>query len=301
MPVIYIDVLIAINVYIDFLLLKATACLLRLPHKTWRLALSSFVGAASCCTVLIPSLNGVLLVAVKVLVAAAMVLIAFRWEGIRPYIKQLTVLFVISTAFAGVATALWAFAAPRGFYVIGGVVYYDVSPLLLAALTAISYVLIRLYDRFIRKREPLGREYRLRVELDGKAVEAKALYDSGNHLTEPFSGQPVAVITYEAAASILPPQWLTAVASAWSKDIPPPDAAVSAGLRLVPYQAVGGSGLLYAFRPSRLTIIGDAGELDATGAYVAVCESLGQGDYQGLIGIDLLSGNIIAERREQPV
>lgn len=301
MPVIYIDVLIAINVYIDFLLLKATARLLRLPHKTWRLALSSFVGAISCCTVLIPSLQGVLLVAIKVAVAAVMVWIAFGWEGMGPYIKQLVVLFVISTAFAGVATALWAFAAPQGFYVIGGVVYYDISPLLLAGLTAISYLLIRLYDRFIRKREPLGREYRLQIEMDGKAVEVKALYDSGNHLTEPFSGQPVAIITYGAAAKILPPRWLIAVTSAWNQDVPPPDTAVSAGLRIVAYQALGGSGLLYAFKPSRLTILGQDGERDATGAYVAVCDSLGQGDYQALIGTDLLSGKFIAERREQPV
>ena len=39
MPVIYLDVLVVLNWFIDFLLLSSTSRILRLPFKRWRLVL----------------------------------------------------------------------------------------------------------------------------------------------------------------------------------------------------------------------------------------------------------------------
>lgn len=58
---------------------------------------------------------------------------------------------LLSALFGGVAYALWFFAAPAGFYVVGGVVYYDVSPLMLTALTVVSYAAVSVWDRLTRK------------------------------------------------------------------------------------------------------------------------------------------------------
>lgn len=53
MPVIYIDVLLALNLWIDFILLLATARILRLPRRRWRPASFSwwpFLGGGGCRT-----------------------------------------------------------------------------------------------------------------------------------------------------------------------------------------------------------------------------------------------------------
>lgn len=286
---IYLDVLLAVNLFIDFVLLESTARLLRLPHKRWRVVAGAAAGAASCCIILVP-LSAVWLAIFKLAAAAVLIRTAFAWRGVLPYIKQLVVFFVLSTVFAGVAMALFVFAAPVGLYVIGGVVYYDVSPLMLTALTVLSYGIIRLWDRFTRKREPVGRDYRLRATLAGRTVELRALYDSGNGLTEPFSGAPVAVAAYKSVEPLLSLS-LRETMRGLLEGAPDTGAAMQAGLRLVPYQSVGGTGLLPAFRPDALGILPENGpERAVTGAYVAVCDTLGRGDYEVLVGIDLMDG-----------
>ncbi len=278
--VIYLDVLLAVNWVIDFLLLHATARLTRTPARGGRLVLGAAVGAASCCVVLLPALPAPLSVAWKAAGACAMTAAAFRWSGVGPLLRRTAVLFVLSAAFAGAAMALWVFAAPTGLQVVNGVVYYELSPLLLIALTAVSYGLLCLVGRFMRRREPVGRAYRLRIVYHGQTAEVAALYDSGNGLVEPFSGAPVAVADYAAVAALLTPAWEP------SRRTPP-------GARLIPYSSVGGDGFLPAFRPERLTVCGEEGEWDVSGAYVAVCGGLGGGDHGALIGTAL------TERKER--
>ena len=289
MPVIYIDVLLALNLWIDFILLLATARILRLPRRRWRMVLGALLGAATSCLIFLPDLPAAVATAVKLAAACVILLVAFPWRGKLPYIKAVVVFFIISTLFAGMAGALYFFAAPQGFYVVGGVVYYDVSPLTLVLLTVASYGALCLYDRFTRKKAPLGRDYRLLVTCGGQTAAVRALYDSGNSLTEPFSGSPVAVVRRAALESVLPVEVREALSpAAFASDAAGGGAAIRSRLRLVPFRSVGGDGLLPAFRPERLTVVAENGtNRDATGAYVAVCEELGRGDCDALVGTDI--------------
>lgn len=278
--VVYLDVLLAVNWVIDFLLLHAAARLTRTPYRGWRLVLGAAVGAVWCCTVLLPPLPALLIVALDAAGAVTMAATAFHFEGVGTLLRRAGVLFVLSAVFAGVAMAVCFWAAPDGLQVINGVVYYQISPLLLIALTALSYALLCLWGRWTRRREPLGRCYRLRITRGDCTVEVPALFDSGNGLTEPFSGAPVAVAAYASVAALLSPAWNPACRV-------PPERA-----RLIPFSSVGGGGMLPAFRPDRLTVVGEEGEWDRTGAWVAVCETLGGGAHRALIGLEL------TERRE---
>ena len=51
MPVIYLDVLVVLNWFIDFLLLSSTSRILRLPFKRWRLVLGALLGGISSCLI----------------------------------------------------------------------------------------------------------------------------------------------------------------------------------------------------------------------------------------------------------
>lgn len=279
MPVIYLDVLLALNLFIDYLLLRATARLLRLPCRSARLLLGAAIGAACACVILLPPLPAPLDLLLRLSGAALLVLAAFAWHGVAAFAKRVGVFLLLSALFGGLAWALYLFAAPDGFYVVNGVVYYDVSPLLLVGLTVAAYAGVRLWDRLTRKSAPAGRDYRLLVEGDAGSVTLRALYDTGNDLKEPFSGRPVAVVQLDALRGALSPAMLDALAAF-------PDTAGDGGARLraVPYRAVGGDGLLPAFCPERLTLTDLRGAADVTGAYIAVCDRLGRGDHDAIIG-----------------
>lgn len=278
--VIYFDVLLAVNWVIDFLLLHAEARLLRIPRRGWRLVLGSAAGAACCAVVLLPDLPAWASVAIKAGMALGMVAIAF---GRRQLWRRTAVLFVLSAAVAGVAMAVWWLAAPQGLTVVNGVVYCDIPPLLLIALTGAAYAAMCLFTRLTRARSMPGGEWTLTVERGGRTACLRALYDTGNELAEPFSGAPVAVADYAALAGL--------VDAAWREGLPP-------GARAVPFSSVGGSGFLPAFRPDRLTLCRNGREWDVTGAFVAVSAQPLTGEYGALIGPHLTTNVQLSDRKE---
>ena len=271
--VIYADILLLVNGWIDFLLLLGVRRLLGLDVRAWRMAAGSLVGAASCFVLFLPSLPAWLSLGIKLGTAALMVLVTFSFVGWRSFTRQILLLFGLSAGLAGLSGALYFFVAPTGFYVHNGVAYYAVSPLLLIGLTVLCYGVFRLGEWWLRRRAPKGHRYSVRISYGGRTVSALCLYDSGNHLTEPFSNRPVLVVERRVAERLLTVPRSVA-------DWPPPEPA---GWRMVTFDSLGGNGLLPAFEPQQVLVHTASGE-QALHCYVAVCDTLGRGEYEGLLG-----------------
>lgn len=275
MMVIYVDVLLALNGWIDYLLLLAVRRTTVDDTKAWRLALGALVGALSCLTLLLPPLPLWLTMLVRLLSAAVMVTVAFRRRSWRDWVRRVLYLFAYSVGFAGLCGALYFFVAPQGFYVSNGVVYYSVPPLLLVALTVVCYGILWLWEQWSRRRAPKEHLLQVRLTHNGQQVTFPCLYDSGNHLAEPFSGYPVLVAERAALENLLP-------IPATVEHLTPGD-----GWRLIPFDTLGGGGLLPAFIPSSAVVMTGNGEVSLPPCYVAVCQRLGSGEYHGLLGSEL--------------
>ena len=285
MPIIYLDVLIAVNFLIDYLLLSAVARVLRHPCKRWRMVCGALIGGGCACAVLLPPLPFLAQMGVRLVTCAMMTVTAFSWNGLKTLIKRIAMVFLVSALFAGVASALWFYLAPQGFCVINGVVYYQVSPLLLTALCVVCYGAVWVYDRLARKHQPLSKtRYEITLRLDRGDVTLEALLDTGHHATEVFSGSPVVMVSREAVENHLfeDTKRMLDRASASSS------AAVAVRLRLIPCQTVGGTALLPAICPVKAEVSDGCGKRrDITGCYAAICDRLQRGDYQALIGNDI--------------
>lgn len=289
MPVIYLDVLLAVNLLIDFLLLSATAYLLHIPVRRWRLVVAAVAGAASATLILLPPLPTLASLGIKLALAACLVRIAFAWNGLARFIKQCWLFFVVSVVFVGVAFGLWTAFSPRGMTVVNGVVYYDVPPGLLVLFSVISYLLLRLYDRITRKKAPRQQIYRLRIDGGAGMVELNALYDTGHHITEQFSGSPVVIVQWHELAGCLPvnlQQSLQRLLDGQPDDLSA-HAALKNRLRLIPIHTMGGDGCLPAFRPVGMTVSDGTHTVGIDGAYIAVSHELKSREYQALFGNDI--------------
>ena len=270
--VIYADILLAVNWWIDFLLLIGVQRAAGVRARPWRLVFGALLGALSCCVLFLPPMPALLSIAVKFAAAVVMVLVAFHWNGTRRFFKLLLLLFGLSAGLSGVSAALYYFAAPLGFYVFNGVVYYAVSPWLLIGLTLLCYGVLWAIEKVSVRRAPLGHSFILRIACDGKVARVRCLYDSGNHLVEPFSNSPVLVVERGALEGI--------ISIPDSAD----DLPANGRWRVVPFDTLGGSGLLPAFFADHVTAVLPRGERALENCYVAVCERLGRGEYDGLIG-----------------
>lgn len=77
---IYIDVLLAVNIFINYFLLLAAAKFLAVRRIRLRILAASVLGAAYSLTMLMPSIPMVLALLMKLAMSASLVFVAFPWE-----------------------------------------------------------------------------------------------------------------------------------------------------------------------------------------------------------------------------
>lgn len=272
--VIYADILVLVNIYIDYFLLLGVRRFLHLRVNTWRMVLGSVLGGLSGLLSLLPlpfAASFFLL-----LPAAALICFAVFWNGSPArYVKSTACFLAFSLLFSGLISLLIQIFALNAA-VVGGRVYFDISPLLLLVFTILAYLVSLLLERIRGRSEPSSSYRRVIVEHQGGRVELFCKVDTGNDLREPFSGLPVLVAERACVEALLPK-----AVKGYLSHSPNGD-----GIRLIPYSTLGGPGLLPAFRPSRITEKKSGKPLNC---FLAVFDgSLSASGYSALINPELL-------------
>ncbi len=265
MKVIYIDTLFLLNLAIDYALTVMCAQVCGVRLRRVRYALAAAVGAMYAAAVYLPGLGWLGRAPVKLAAGVIMALVAFGGEQ-RPF-RCAAVFFAVAAAFGGF---IWALT------LAGGYPAFDMRTLV--AAFALCYVLLR---AVFSGRVRLAERARVNVELTlgARTTQFIALVDTGNDLTDPISAMPVMVLCPHAAAPLLGANAalleLDAVAFVeTAADIP----ELCGRLRLIPYSAVGGGGVLAAFRPDKAVVDGEERVLLA-----AVSPHVSGDGYEGVI------------------
>lgn len=248
MEKIYLDSLFVLELTVDYLLLLCTARLMGLVLKRRRYLLSAIFGAGYSLLSLLPALGFLPLPLMKLCSGLALSLIAFGAE--RDFFRCTLCFFAVSALFGG---ALWALT------LAGGRPALDLRTLFLSF--AIIYMLLRLT---LRQRLRLSRRAHAEafVRLGDKSCRFMLLLDSGNCLKEPVGGREVLVASPEAVAALFPGQEpLLSLEGAALVEAAAALPELRGKLRLIPYSALGGSGLLAGFVPDEAEVDGEARQL----------------------------------------
>lgn len=285
--VIYVDVLVAVNLFVNYFLLLATAKFFSLSVKRYRILLASALGAVYSLYILLPPLHILFNILVKLVMSVTITMAAFGVRPLRMLWKTTVCFYAMNFAFAGIMAALWYLAAPRGLVLNNGIVYFNISPLLLVIATLICYFLVRFLHWIIGQGAPKELFLDLVIGMGGQSVSLRAKIDTGNSLVEPFSHLPAVVVEYQAVNHLLPQE-----IKAWfqkelvtARGNPPFPEAVVPNCRMVPFHAVSGKGVLPAFYPDFIEIKGQRKE-----AYIAVCDTgMFHGEYTALVNPQLIS------------
>ncbi len=267
--VIYADVLVITNIIINYLLLRTCAVIMSIRPRGIRLLAASFLGGAYSLIIFADFLPSVALAAIKIAFVLSLVPTAFKIKSLKSFLRCCAVFMLVNFAFAGVMLAIWLTFMPEAMLFKNGDVYFDVNPVALTLCALGCYGVMRLISRFGRSRVPTGRIFRIEIENNGKTVSGRALYDTGNTLTEGFSGRPVAVCE---AKFLEPLTGGTFGVDYTSGELPE-------GFRLIPMSTVGGSGVLPAFKAEKLRIFIGGRAYEIKDIYVAAAG-------RGVIGSD---------------
>ena len=107
--VVYVDVLVGVNLIVNYFLLLASAKFLTLPFHRGRLVAASALGALYSLVILLPAWNPFLSLLIKLIMAASIILAAFGWHGVKAFLRQTAAFYIVSFAFAGLMIAVWYF------------------------------------------------------------------------------------------------------------------------------------------------------------------------------------------------
>lgn len=289
--VVYIDVLFAVNLIIDYFLLLATSGILHRHERRLRLFAGALIGAVYSLFIYFPQVQFLYSAAVKILASLLIVAVSFHFSTLRGLLKLLIVFYAVSFLFGGIIFAVWLFAAPPGLLVRNGVVYFDIDPVALILLGGASYAAVRLTERLIRRKRSLGCTCELVIAVGESSVSLRALVDTGNELFDAISGYPVVIAEYGPLRRLIPPPLGEVFRSGGAGSTGALLASGWAGrFRMIPYSSVGSGGLLPAFRPDTLILRTGEKEYKTKEVLVAVtADKLSDvGNYHALVGPSLL-------------
>lgn len=267
--VIYGDVLVAVNFIIDLLILRLCQPLTGIRQKGLRPYLAAAAGGICSMAIFIPASSVWLDLFIRLGFSFIVVSIAYGRQEPRVFLRLLGVFYAVSFLVAGVVLGL-GFLFPRGGYAYrNGMIYLDLSPLLLIGCVAAAYLFVRLFEGLFHWGRGMKEQYLFAARRGEKSIAFTALSDTGNQLTEPFSGLPMVVLKGERGRELLTGEEREWLESGMTAGEPPP------GLRLAPYRTVNGTGLLAAIRPQSLRVrVGE--RWVETDAYIAILPE-GQG------------------------
>ena len=270
---VYADILVIVNLYIDYILLCCVRRFLRLQTTGIRLVLGALAGAFCSLSGLLPlpGFAGPILGGICALAAAGA---AFSPAKPRLFFRCWLCMWLFSFLLAGFLLFVTQFAPPGYFALVGGSVYLNLSLPLLFFATCLAYFLFWALGRFFLRDSspPLSK---FQIEHQGKTVSFFAKADTGNALREPFSGLPVVVCQKKILGDLSPP-------SLWELSACNP---LPSGLRLVLFESLGGRGLLPAFKPDRIIQCPTGRELEC---YLAVTDTpLSAGEFSALYNPEL--------------
>lgn len=262
MRVIYADILFAINLSVDYLLLFAAARLSGAKFERLRALFAAILGAGYSLTVLV-EIPPPVMAAARLGVSVLMVLITFGKRSFFEVLKLLAVFYVCSFLFSGFMLLLNSALNSETFLVQNGTIYFELTAAETVVSAAAAFLIVELIRRILNRGKP---EDVLAVKIDfcGKTAVLNAFMDTGNSLSDPFSGAPVAICRRELLEKIAPE-------GGFSKSA---EENLRSGkiMRCIPFSSVAGKGIIQAFRPDKAVIMNKDGSFEAEEILIGISE-----------------------------
>lgn len=258
MQTIYIDVLIILNIYVNYFLIRMTARLTHSPVSFKRCVISAVYGSLYSLLILAPQLNTYLNIIIKLFAVVTIIIIAFGFHGKKRTIINIISFLTANFILAGTVYAVYSWLRPEFIHFNNSYFYIDFSLLLLVVTTAVMYFLVYITGNFL-DRTPDGTDcYSVIIKYGKSIVTLDGLADTGNSLTDFFSGCPVIVCDRKRFSGIAE------------------KGSLLKGFRLLPCSTISDSGFITVFRPDEILIKNSlSGEYKKVDAVVGLGENSG--------------------------
>ena len=280
MPV-YADVLIAVNGFVNYLLLDSARRMMKISYGKYRLFLAAAAGGLFSLIIFAPELQWFADFFMRIVMCAFIVFTAFGFGSIMGYIKKLAVFLSVNLIYGGLMNAVLWLIKPDGMIYKNGAVYFDIDFKVLALTSVCSFAVINLILKLAERKSPSKCIYNVEIISDGGKVKGRGLVDTGNSLREFFFFSPVTVGSYKAVKKIMP-ESIDLFLESGDAD------TLDKNIRLIPSYTVSGMTLLPAFRADEIRISRLSESYIHKNIYIAVSKTaFFGGEFEFLLNKDL--------------
>lgn len=222
---IYIDGVLFLNFFFDFLLLFSVQVLLKRNVKIFRIVLGAFVGSLTI-LVLFFKISSLQLFFIKLYLSILMILITFGYKNLKTFLVNIVMFYIVSIFLGGFLYFLNIEFAYRH----KGILFYNngISINFIFLIIVSPLVLYFYVKQNIMYKKKIVNTYKVNIYIGRKILNLNGYLDTGNTLT--FKGKPVIITNIKNTFK--------------NKKM------------YIPYTSVGASGLLEGIKVRRVEVVG---------------------------------------------
>lgn len=292
---VYIDLIFFENLIMNSIIIYATAILLKIKPKIWRVLISSSIGGTYAIVIYISKFKIYESIILKIILSIIMVYIAFNPQNMKKLWKQVLIFYLTSFVFGGAALYLIYFIKPQNILIKNGLFAgeYVLKVILLGAIMGL--VIIKVSIKIIKtKIRPKDMYCRIKIKLNGKEVQTNAMIDTGNLVKEPITNIPVIIVERSLLYEILPKEILNNLGEILEGNFNSVSEEIQnqyvSKMRWLPYKSLGKeNGMLLGIRVDGVEIEKeDTNKIDKVIIGIYDKSLTKRGEYRALVGMDMM-------------
>ena len=293
---IYIDIIFFENLIINIIILYATAIILKIKPRVINVILSSGIGSIYAIITYITEIPIYTSLILKALLAIIMIYVTFNPPNTKILWKQVAIFYLTSFIFGGVTLYLIYYIKPQEVFIKNGIFVgkYILKVIMLGAIVA--FFTIRISLRIIKtKITPKDMYCKIKVKLNEKIIETRAMIDTGNLAKEPITNTPVVIVESTLLEGIVPIKILNNLEDILCGDFSQISDEMQekyiSKFRCIPFSSLGKqNGMLLGIRADEILVETEDEKKISNNIILGIYDKslTKRGEYRALIGIELI-------------
>ena len=290
---IYIDVVLLENICMNYIILFATAIILKIQIKQIRLITGSLIGAIYTIISYISGLKIYSNFFLKLILSIIIIYISFNPKNLKKLLKFTLMFYLTSFVFGGAAFALIYVVKPQELLKNNGLVLNAKSLRVIFISAIIAFIVIIIGFRIVKNKISAKDMYcDIEIKINNKKIETKAMIDTGNFLKEPITNTPVIVVEHTLLYECISKEILNHIEDILGGDFSEiPDnirKEYISKLKVIPFSSLGKqNGMLLGIKPEGVIIKNEEEEKENNNVIIGIYNKslTKRGEYRALLGI----------------
>lgn len=278
------------------IILYATSIILKIKPKIIRIILASTIGSVYAVIIYITEISIYTSLIAKGVLAIIMVYVGFNPQSMKKMWKQVLIFYLTSFVFGGVALYLIYFIKPQEALIKNGIFVgdYVLKVILLGGIVA--FAIIKISIKIIKTKINSKDMYcNVKIKLNEKIIDTRAMIDTGNLAKEPITNTPVVILESSLLYNIIPKEILNNIEGILGGDFSRIPKEIQehymAKLRCIPFSSLGKqNGMLLGIKANEIEVEYEEEKKSSKNVIIGIYDNsfTKRGEYRALIGLELI-------------